>query len=45
VKDGGNQIEFEDEDPRIHAWFLEELDKSGADCVMCDYFPNCPKRA
>ena len=44
VKDGGNQIEFEDEDPRIHAWFLDELKKSGADCVMCDYVPNCPKK-
>jgi mannose-6-phosphate isomerase-like protein (cupin superfamily) len=45
VKDGGNQIEFEDEDPRIHAWFLDELQNSGAECVMCDYFPRCPKKA
>jgi mannose-6-phosphate isomerase-like protein (cupin superfamily) len=44
VKDGGNQIEFEDEDPSIHTWFVDELHKSGAECVMCDYFPNCPKK-
>ncbi|MDX1485699.1 MAG: hypothetical protein R3229_14600 [Alphaproteobacteria bacterium] len=29
VKKGGNQIEYEDQDPRIHALFTEELAKSG----------------
>lgn len=43
VKDGGWQIDFADEDPRIHATFVAELDKSGAECKMCDYFPACPK--
>jgi oxalate decarboxylase/phosphoglucose isomerase-like protein (cupin superfamily) len=43
VKDGGNQIEYEDEDPAIHREFLAELEKSGADCLMCDYFSGCPK--
>ena len=29
VKEGGDQIEYEDQDPRIHAIWLEELRKSG----------------
>ena len=45
VKLGGGQIEFEDEDPRIHADFLEALAKAGAECQMCDYFPGCPKKS
>jgi oxalate decarboxylase/phosphoglucose isomerase-like protein (cupin superfamily) len=44
VKKGGNQIEFEDEDPAIHRMFVEELAKSGAECVMCEYFGPCPKK-
>jgi mannose-6-phosphate isomerase-like protein (cupin superfamily) len=28
-KDGGNQIEFEDQDPRIHAIWLAEMKKNG----------------
>lgn len=44
VKDGGWQIPFEDEDPAVHRDFLAALDKAGAECQMCDYFPNCPKK-
>ena len=29
VKDGGGQIEYEDQDPRIHALWLEEMKKNG----------------
>ena len=29
VKDGGNQIEYEDQDPRVHAIFTAELAKRG----------------
>ena len=29
VKDGGCQIEYEDQDPRIHGIYLEELAKHG----------------
>jgi mannose-6-phosphate isomerase-like protein (cupin superfamily) len=29
VKDGGGQIEYEDQDPRIHALWLEEMRKNG----------------
>jgi quercetin dioxygenase-like cupin family protein len=45
VKQGGNQIEFEDEDPSIHRDFVDELHRNGAECVMCDYFAPCPKKA
>ena len=34
VKDGGFQIEFEDQDPRIHAMFLAALAKDGVECRM-----------
>jgi cupin superfamily acireductone dioxygenase involved in methionine salvage len=29
VKDGGNQIEYQDQDPRIHQVYLQELAKTG----------------
>jgi hypothetical protein len=29
VKDGGDQIEYEDQDPRIHPMWLEEMRKNG----------------
>jgi oxalate decarboxylase/phosphoglucose isomerase-like protein (cupin superfamily) len=44
VKEGGSQIEYEDEDPAIHRAFVDELEKSGAQCQMCDYYPHCPKK-
>jgi uncharacterized RmlC-like cupin family protein len=29
IKDGGGQIEYADQDPRIHALFLEEVERAG----------------
>jgi mannose-6-phosphate isomerase-like protein (cupin superfamily) len=37
VKDGGGQIEFEDQDPRIHAMFLDALAANGATCRMSEF--------
>ena len=34
VNKGGAQIEYENQDPRIHKIFLEELAKSGAKSLM-----------
>lgn len=34
AKKGGNQIEYEDQDPRIHRLFLEELARNGVVCRM-----------
>jgi mannose-6-phosphate isomerase-like protein (cupin superfamily) len=34
---GGIQIEYEEQDPRIHAWFLEELAKTGVPLQMDEY--------
>lgn len=38
---GGMQIEYEDEDPKIHEAFEEELTKSGARCRMRSMIPWC----
>ena len=38
VKQGGRQIEYEDQDPRIHRKFLEEIQKTGATSLMGDIF-------
>jgi len=37
VRDGGRQIEYADQDPRIHRMYLEELDRNGVDSRMGDY--------
>lgn len=37
VRDGGAQIEYEDQDPRIHRLYLEELAKTGVASGMSDY--------
>ena len=37
VKAGGMQIEYEDEDPRIHALFEEELTKRGLKSRMHEF--------
>jgi hypothetical protein len=37
VKDGGDQIEYEDQDPRIHRIWLEEMRKNGATPRMEKY--------
>jgi hypothetical protein len=39
VKRGGNQIEYADQDPRIHQIYLQELAKNGVACRMEDYLP------
>ncbi len=44
VKQGGNQIEYGDQDPRIHAMFLEELARNGVDSLMGDYIDEAPYR-
>jgi oxalate decarboxylase/phosphoglucose isomerase-like protein (cupin superfamily) len=41
VKQGGAQIEYEDEDPRIHQLFEAELARSGATCRMRSMVPWC----
>jgi uncharacterized RmlC-like cupin family protein len=38
VRSGGNQIEYSDEDPRIHQIFVEELAKRGVQSRMDAYF-------
>ena len=37
VKEGGFQIEYEDQDPRIHRIFLDELAKAGIRCKMGEF--------
>ena len=41
VKDGGNQIEYADEDPEVHRLFEAELKKTGAVCHMKDMVSDC----
>ena len=38
MKEGGRQIEYEDQDARIHRRFLEEIAKSGVVSRMGDVF-------
>jgi mannose-6-phosphate isomerase-like protein (cupin superfamily) len=45
VKKGGGQIEFEDEDPRIHQDFEAEIGRAGAVCRMGSYHPLCTEKA
>jgi mannose-6-phosphate isomerase-like protein (cupin superfamily) len=44
VKEGGAQIEYEDEDPKIHDMFEAALAKSGADCKMGAAVPWCTQK-
>ena len=37
VKDGGRQIEYEDQDSRIHRLYLDELAKHQAPCLMNEF--------
>ena len=34
VKEGGNQIEYEDEDPEVREMFEQELSKQGVELKM-----------
>lgn len=45
LKDGGNQLEYEDQDPRIHEIFLKELDAHGVQSAMGDVFDEEAIRA
>jgi uncharacterized RmlC-like cupin family protein len=38
VKQGGRQIEYEDQDPRLHRKFLDEIRKTGVESLMGDIF-------
>ncbi|MGE5538507.1 MAG: hypothetical protein ACM30I_07800 [Gemmatimonas sp.] len=38
IKEGGAQIEYRDQDPRIHAMWLKELRKTGVKSQMGKYF-------
>ena len=40
IKEGGDQIEYEDQDPRIHRIWLEEMTKKGVEPKMDKFFPN-----
>ena len=40
IKEGGDQIEYEDQDPRIHPLWLEEMRKNGVTARMEKYFPQ-----
>ena len=42
VKDGGRQIEYEDQDPRIHGIFLDEIAKNGVESGMGDFIDETP---
>jgi len=37
VKDGGMQIEFEDQDPRVHEMYLQALSRNGVHCTMTNF--------
>jgi mannose-6-phosphate isomerase-like protein (cupin superfamily) len=41
MKEGGWQIEYEDEDPKVHEIFEAELAKHGATCRMKAFVPWC----
>jgi uncharacterized RmlC-like cupin family protein len=41
IKEGGYQVEYEDEDPEIHKIFEAELKEHGAECRMKDFIPAC----
>jgi hypothetical protein len=43
LKLGGNQIEFEDEDPQIHKDFEAAMNAAGAKCNM-PYHPGCTQK-
>ena len=45
VKKGGSQMEYEDEDPKIHQEFEAGLAKAGARCAMGSLHPRCTQKA
>ena len=40
VKEGGDQIEYEDQDPRIHRIWLEDMRRNGAAPKMEKFIPT-----
>jgi quercetin dioxygenase-like cupin family protein len=40
IKEGGDQIEYEDQDPRIHAIWLDEMRKHGIKPAMGKWLPD-----
>jgi quercetin dioxygenase-like cupin family protein len=40
IKEGGDQIEYEDQDPRIHQIWLEEMRKNNVEPKMQKFFPS-----
>lgn len=45
VRSGGQQLEYEDQNPRIHELFLKELAKNGVESRMGKYFDESMYRA
>jgi quercetin dioxygenase-like cupin family protein len=45
IKDGGDQIEYQDQDSRIHPLWLNEMRKNGAEPKMDKYFPGAQRTA
>jgi len=43
IKEGGDQIEYEDQDPRIHRVWLEEMKAHNVEPKMEKFFPNEPR--
>jgi oxalate decarboxylase/phosphoglucose isomerase-like protein (cupin superfamily) len=44
IKQGGSQIDYDDEDPQIHRDFEEAVRKAGAVCRMGEHHPRCSQR-
>ena len=42
IKKGGRQVEYEDQDPRIHEIWLREITKTGVASRMGKYFDEPP---
>ncbi len=42
VAEGGDQIEYEDQDPRIHGIWLQEIEKNGVESRMGEYIDETP---
>src|SRR5258708_13783223 len=40
IKEGGDEIEYEDQDPRIHPLWLAEMNKNGVTPRMEKFFPQ-----
>jgi hypothetical protein len=43
VKEGGDQIEYEDQDPRIHRTWLEDMRRNNAEPRMEKFIPTPPE--